>query len=106
MSETMDTALRRAADAIDRAEAMLIGAGAGMGVDSGLPDFRGRDGSWRAYPPYQCLGGRAGRQPAGQGRAVLAGPENANGLPTPPIVGRDEGPRGIGRLADSGAYGR
>src|SRR5262245_65520914 len=31
---------------------MLIGAGAGMGVDSGLPDFRGDQGFWKAYPPY------------------------------------------------------
>ena len=27
-----------------------------MGVDSGLPDFRGNEGFWRAYPPYQRLG--------------------------------------------------
>src|SRR5256885_11999890 len=27
-----------------------------MGVDSGLPDFRGDEGFWRAYPPYQRLG--------------------------------------------------
>src|SRR6266581_8850065 len=27
-----------------------------MGVDSGLPDFRGRDGFWRAYPPLARLG--------------------------------------------------
>jgi NAD-dependent SIR2 family protein deacetylase len=27
-----------------------------MGVDSGLPDFRGDQGFWRAYPPYQKLG--------------------------------------------------
>ncbi|HEY1966796.1 MAG TPA: Sir2 family NAD-dependent protein deacetylase [Pseudonocardia sp.] len=27
-----------------------------MGVDSGLPDFRGPDGFWRAYPPYRRLG--------------------------------------------------
>jgi NAD-dependent SIR2 family protein deacetylase len=27
-----------------------------MGVDSGLPDFRGPEGFWRAYPPYRCLG--------------------------------------------------
>jgi NAD-dependent SIR2 family protein deacetylase len=45
-----------AAHAIATAEAFLIGAGAGMGVDSGLPDFRGKDGFWRAYPPYQRLG--------------------------------------------------
>jgi len=27
-----------------------------MGVDSGLPDFRGNEGFWRAYPPYKDLG--------------------------------------------------
>ena len=27
-----------------------------MGVDSGLPDFRGDQSSWRAYPPYKKLG--------------------------------------------------
>ncbi len=27
-----------------------------MGVDSGLPDFRGPEGFWRAYPPYRPLG--------------------------------------------------
>jgi len=35
---------------IASAEALLICAGAGMGVDSGLPDFRGTEGFWRAYP--------------------------------------------------------
>ena len=35
---------------------LLIAAGAGMGVDSGLPDFRGKEGFWRAYPPLQKLG--------------------------------------------------
>jgi len=27
-----------------------------MGVDSGLPDFRGNQGFWQAYPPYARLG--------------------------------------------------
>jgi NAD-dependent SIR2 family protein deacetylase len=49
-------ALDQAARAIAAADALLIGAGAGMGVDSGLPDFRGSEGFWRAYPPYQRLG--------------------------------------------------
>jgi NAD-dependent SIR2 family protein deacetylase len=49
-------ALRRAADAVRSADSMLVTAGAGMGVDSGLPDFRGTQGFWRAYPPYQRLG--------------------------------------------------
>jgi NAD-dependent SIR2 family protein deacetylase len=48
--------LQRAADALASAEALLIGAGAGMGVDSGLPDFRGNHGFWNAYPPYARLG--------------------------------------------------
>lgn len=48
--------LDRAAELIRDAGALLICAGAGMGVDSGLPDFRGGEGFWRAYPPYARLG--------------------------------------------------
>lgn len=32
------------------ADSIMISAGAGMGVDSGLPDFRGNQGMWQAYP--------------------------------------------------------
>ena len=46
----------RAQKAWSECEAILIGAGAGMGVDSGLPDFRGNDGFWKAYPPLAKLG--------------------------------------------------
>jgi NAD-dependent SIR2 family protein deacetylase len=53
---TDDRKLQQAAEAVASAEALLIGAGAGMGVDSGLPDFRGDHGFWKAYPPYQKLG--------------------------------------------------
>jgi NAD-dependent SIR2 family protein deacetylase len=48
--------LRQAAEAIQAADALLITAGAGMGVDSGLPDFRGTQGFWRAYPVIAKLG--------------------------------------------------
>src|SRR5437660_6530807 len=48
--------VQRAAEALASAEALLIGAGAGMGVDSGLPDFRGDGGFWKAYPAYEKLG--------------------------------------------------
>ncbi len=51
-----DEAITRAAEAVRGAKAIIITAGAGMGVDSGLPDFRGPEGFWRAYPPYQALG--------------------------------------------------
>ncbi len=47
---------RRAAEAISAAGALLVTAGAGMGVDSGMPDFRGPEGFWRAYPAYRALG--------------------------------------------------
>ena len=42
--------IRQAARWVEEAQALLITAGAGMGVDSGLPDFRGPEGLWRAYP--------------------------------------------------------
>jgi len=48
--------LNAAAAAIRTAEVLIITAGAGMGVDSGLPDFRGNEGFWNAYPPYRHLG--------------------------------------------------
>ncbi|MCW5581723.1 MAG: hypothetical protein KIS72_10310 [Luteimonas sp.] len=40
----------RCARLIAQADGLLITAGAGLGVDSGLPDFRGNEGMWRAYP--------------------------------------------------------
>ena len=43
-------AAARAAELLEQADALVVAAGAGMGVDSGLPDFRGNEGFWRAYP--------------------------------------------------------
>ncbi|SPA56686.1 SIR2 family NAD-dependent protein deacylase [Cupriavidus taiwanensis] len=51
-----DEAIRQAADWIRDADGLLITAGAGMGVDSGLPDFRGLQGFWRAYPALRLHG--------------------------------------------------
>jgi NAD-dependent SIR2 family protein deacetylase len=48
--------IAEAARIVREAEAFVITAGAGMGVDSGLPDFRGDHGFWQAYPPYARLG--------------------------------------------------
>jgi len=45
-----------AANIVSEADVFIITAGAGMGVDSGLPDFRGDHGFWRAYPSYARLG--------------------------------------------------
>ncbi|MBN2345412.1 MAG: NAD-dependent protein deacetylase [Candidatus Aminicenantes bacterium] len=48
--------VKQAAEIVAASEALLVCAGAGMGVDSGLPDFRGPEGFWNAYPPYRRLG--------------------------------------------------
>ncbi|WP_322049660.1 Sir2 family NAD-dependent protein deacetylase, partial [Paraburkholderia sp. J67] len=46
-----------AAQWIDKADALIIAAGAGMSVDSGLPDFRGSNGIWTTLlPPYMQKG--------------------------------------------------
>jgi len=52
----MDMNIKHAAKLLLEADALLITAGAGMGVDSGLPDFRGVEGFWRAYPKVKQLG--------------------------------------------------
>jgi NAD-dependent SIR2 family protein deacetylase len=56
MDENAEHAFERATEAIRNAHALLITSGAGIGVDSGLPDFRGDEGFWRAYPPLERLG--------------------------------------------------
>nr|WP_312524391.1 Sir2 family NAD-dependent protein deacetylase [Moraxella sp. CTOTU47724] len=50
------TKLTHFAEHLKQADGLLITAGAGMGVDSGLPDFRGDQGFWKAYPPLKHLG--------------------------------------------------
>ena len=56
MDEATGEALASCAELIASADGLLITAGAGMGVDSGLPDFRGRSGFWRAYPALHRAG--------------------------------------------------
>ncbi len=53
---TLEHSIEPAAKTLLNADALLITAGAGMGVDSGLPDFRGNQGFWKAYPPIAKLG--------------------------------------------------
>ncbi|PLZ00065.1 NAD-dependent deacetylase [Burkholderia sp. WAC0059] len=58
MNVTDDEALARAVQWLREADGLLVTAGAGMGVDSGLPDFRGAAGFWRAYPALHAEGVR------------------------------------------------
>lgn len=51
-----DNNIQRAAAAVIEAETLLITAGAGMSVDSGLPDFRGDQGFWNIHPCYAADG--------------------------------------------------
>ena len=56
LSCELEPLLNQAAQALRGADGLYIGVGAGMGVDSGLPDFRGKEGFWNAYPPVAQLG--------------------------------------------------
>ena len=52
----LGAAIESASRHVEESDALVITAGAGMGVDSGLPDFRGSEGFWKAYPPIAKLG--------------------------------------------------
>jgi NAD-dependent SIR2 family protein deacetylase len=54
----LSESLYKAAELIRNADSIVICAGAGMGVDSGLPDFRGNSGFWKAYPGLAAKGVR------------------------------------------------
>jgi NAD-dependent SIR2 family protein deacetylase len=54
--QSLQKNLQRAAQLIKEADSLIITAGAGMGVDSGLPDFRGKDGFWKEYPALKKAG--------------------------------------------------
>ena len=56
MSLDIEQRIDAAKHCLQKADAVLITAGAGIGVDSGLPDFRGNEGFWNAYPPIAKLG--------------------------------------------------
>ena len=51
----MQTLIEQAAEKIRNADSVIIMTGAGMGVDSGMPDFRGGAGLWTAYPKLAHL---------------------------------------------------
>ena len=55
MAPTLVEKLDRAAAWIAHADALLITAGAGTGVESGLPAFRGRRGLWKVYSALKHL---------------------------------------------------
>ena len=52
----MDLKVEEISASLKSSECLLVAAGAGIGVDSGLPDFRGHEGFWNAYPPLAKLG--------------------------------------------------
>lgn len=46
----MIESIQKSRNIIKEADAILITVGAGMGVDNGLPDLRGNEWFWKAYP--------------------------------------------------------
>ena len=51
----MKSNIEVAAEFIKNSDVIIIGAGAGIGCDSGLPNYRGDEGFWNNYPPYRGL---------------------------------------------------
>lgn len=70
--------LKIAAEWIREADGILITAGAGMGVGSGLPDFRGDNGFWNVYPALKTDG--IGFQDVANGEAFKRDPVRAWGF--------------------------
>lgn len=64
------TKFDRIAQQIHKADHLIFTSGAGMGVDSGLPDFRGNNGFWKAYPMLK-----------GKGFAHMANPQHFESNP-------------------------
>lgn len=55
MDKQIKEALGLSADILNSSDALLIVAGAGMGIDSGLPDYRGPNGLWNTWHPAREL---------------------------------------------------
>ena len=55
MTDTLETNIELAVGLIKSADGILVSSGAGIGIDSGLPDFRGGEGLWTAYPKLSHL---------------------------------------------------
>ena len=55
-TDELELYIQQAREIIKSADTLLITAGAGIGVDSGLPDFRGNEGFWQAYPVAKARG--------------------------------------------------
>ncbi len=45
--------IAKACQFIKESQVLVIATGAGMGRDSGLPDYRGDQGFWTNYPPFK-----------------------------------------------------
>lgn len=77
--------LRRAAEILSAAHHALAFTGAGVSAESGIPTYRGEDGLWRRYDPYQVASIERFREdPAPYWRVALErGPEMRQAEPNP-----------------------
>lgn len=55
MNRPLKEAVSKSLQTIKDSSALLIVAGAGMGIDSGLPDYRGPNGLWNTWHPARKL---------------------------------------------------
>jgi NAD-dependent SIR2 family protein deacetylase len=56
INKDLESAYKIAINLIQNANTILVSAGPGMGVDSGLPDSRGDTGFYKAYPSFSESG--------------------------------------------------
>jgi NAD-dependent SIR2 family protein deacetylase len=74
----LERELDRAAEMLASADSLLVLAGAGMGVDSGLPDYRGDAGLWANHAAFRHA--RISYDQASSGKTVFHDPTLAWGI--------------------------
>ena len=55
LNKSFSSSIAQACDHIKKNKALIITCGAGMSVDSGLPDFRGPKGFYKCYPEIEKM---------------------------------------------------
>lgn len=75
---SLENEIKRAAHLLTEADGLIILAGAGMGVDSGLPDYRGTVGWWTNHAAFKQAG--VTYEKASSGRMFFHDPHLAWGV--------------------------
>jgi NAD-dependent SIR2 family protein deacetylase len=75
---SLEREIERAAHLLTEADSLIVLAGAGMSVDSGLPDYRGTSGWWTNHAAFKAAG--VTYEQASSGRMFFHDPQLAWGV--------------------------